>query len=245
MIFLASFGLCLPLVMAVVYLSTSSKHTVNYVMHQTLSSMKHCLAPSEVIAVFIKAAEYMKIPFAELLIQAQLTRASGSLSPSLQGDLRRVLEHAPRLLKELMKADFFISCLRLEASEAMTLVPRNAEGQGWLSAAIGVVELSQCIIQAVPLGKSKVTGGSREGSAPFLQLPHFSEVRMFQELEDRADLLSQTAGFSATQVQDVEMVLTRMPSISIEVKCETEGKEDIQESHIVIFQASVTCTKMR
>lgn len=39
----------------------------------------------------------------ELLIQAQLTRESASLSPSLQGDFRRVLELAPRLLEELMK----------------------------------------------------------------------------------------------------------------------------------------------
>jgi hypothetical protein len=39
----------------------------------------------------------------ELLIQAQLTRESAALPPSLQGDLRRVLELAPRLLEELMK----------------------------------------------------------------------------------------------------------------------------------------------
>lgn len=39
----------------------------------------------------------------ELLIQAQLTRESATLPPSLQGDFRRVLELAPRLLEELMK----------------------------------------------------------------------------------------------------------------------------------------------
>lgn len=39
----------------------------------------------------------------ELLIQAQLTRESGVLSPALQGDFRRVLELAPRLLEELLK----------------------------------------------------------------------------------------------------------------------------------------------
>ena len=31
----------------------------------------------------------------------------------------------------------------------MALVPRNAQGQGWLRPAIGVVELSQCIIQVI------------------------------------------------------------------------------------------------
>lgn len=39
----------------------------------------------------------------ELLIQAQLTRESGELSPALLRDLRRMLEVAPRLLEELMK----------------------------------------------------------------------------------------------------------------------------------------------
>lgn len=32
------------------------------------------------------------------------------------------------------------------------------------------------ITQAVPLSTRKATGGSSEGIAPFLQLPHFSEA---------------------------------------------------------------------
>ncbi|XP_068315149.1 dnaJ protein ERDJ2A-like [Pyrus communis] len=281
-------GICilLPLVIAVIYLSRSAKYTGNYVMHHTLSTyyyfMKPSLAPSKVMDVFIKAAEYTEIPVrrtdneplqklfmlvrselnldlknikqeqakfwkqhpalvkTELLIQAQLTRESASLSPSLQGDFRRVLELAPRLLEELMK---------------MAVMPRNAQGQGWLRPAIGVVELSQCIIQAVPLSARKAIGGSSEGIAPFLQLPHFSEavvkkiarkkLRVFQELqdmsvEDRAEVLSQTAGFSSAEVQDVEMVLQTMPSISFEVKCETEGEDGIQEGDIVTVHAWVT-----
>lgn len=39
----------------------------------------------------------------ELLIQAQLTRESAALSPALQGDFKRILELAPRLLEELLK----------------------------------------------------------------------------------------------------------------------------------------------
>ncbi|KAI9071301.1 hypothetical protein K1719_046730 [Acacia pycnantha] len=130
-------GVCilLPLVIAVIYLSRSSKYTGNYVMHQTLSTyyylMKPSLAPSKVMDVFVKAAEYMEIPVrriddeplqklfmleqakfwkqhpalvkTELLIQAQLTREFATLSPSLQGDFRRILEIAPRLLEELIK----------------------------------------------------------------------------------------------------------------------------------------------
>ncbi|KAH8482940.1 hypothetical protein H0E87_027618, partial [Populus deltoides] len=61
-------GICilLPLVIAVIYLSRSAKYTGNYVMHQTLSAyyyfMKPSLAPSKVMEVFIKAAEYMESP---------------------------------------------------------------------------------------------------------------------------------------------------------------------------------------
>ncbi|KAJ1387900.1 Sec63 domain [Sesbania bispinosa] len=278
-------GVCilLPLVVAVVYLSRSSKYTGNYVMHQTLSTyyylMKPSLAPSKVMDVFIKAAEYMEIPVrrtddeplqklfmlvrselnldlknikqeqakfwkqhpalvkTELLVQAQLTREFAALSPSLQSDFKRILETAPRLLEELMK---------------MAVIPRNAQGHGWLRPAIGVVELSQCIIQAVPLSARKTTGGSPEGIAPFLQLPHVNEtvikkvarkkVRTFQELHDmdsqeRAELLTQTAGLSSAEVQDIEMVLDMMPSLTLEVTCETEGEEGIQEGDIVTIHA--------
>lgn len=276
----------LPLVMAVIYLSRSAKYTGNYVLKQTISAyfylMKPSLAPSKVMDVFIKAAEYMEIPVrrtdgeplqklfvlvrselnldlknirqeqakfwkqhpalvkTELLIQAQLTRESASLSPSLQRDFRRILEVAPRLLEELMK---------------MALLQRPPHGHGWLRPAIGVVELSQSIIQAVPLSARKAAGGSSEGIAPFLQLPHFSEavlkklarkkVRTFQELQDlnqqeRVDLLTQIAGFSLTESQDVETVLEMMPSITIDVTCETEGEEGIQEADIVTMYTWVT-----
>ncbi|KAF9591516.1 hypothetical protein IFM89_004570 [Coptis chinensis] len=281
-------GVCilLPLVMAVIYLSRSSKFTGNYVMHQTLSTyyyfMKPSLAPSKVMDVFVKAAEFMEIPVrrsdteslqklfmlvrselnldlknikqeqakfwkqhpaivkTELLIQAQLTHELANLSPALQGDLRCVLELAPRLLDELMK---------------MAVVPRTPQGHGWLRPAIGIVELSQSVIQAVPLSARKGSGGSTEGSAPFLQLPHFSEVilkkiarkkvRTFQDLRDmtlveRAELLTQTAGFTAAEVQDVEVVLEMIPSITVEISCETEGEEGIQEGDIVTMYAWVT-----
>ncbi|GMY25142.1 dnaJ protein ERDJ2-like [Fagus crenata] len=285
---LAIVGVCilLPLVMAVIYLSSSSKYSGNYVRHQTLSAyyyfMKPSLAPSKVMEIFTKAAEYMEIPVrrsddeplqrlfllvrselnldlknirqeqakfwkqhpalvkTELLIQAQLNRESAALSPALLGDFRRVLELSPRLLEELMK---------------MAIMPRTSQGHGWLRPAIGVVELSQNFIQAVPLSARKTTGGVSEGIAPFLQLPHFSEaivkkitrkkVRTFQEFQDltiqeRAELLTQVAGFSAAESQDVEMVLEIMPSITIDIKCETEGEEGIQEGDIVTMLAWIT-----
>lgn len=244
--------------------------------------MKPSLAPSKVMDVFIKASEYMEIPVrrideeplqklfmlvrselnldlknirqeqakfwkqhpalvkTELLVQAQLTRETSALSPNLQHDFRHVLELAPRLLEELMK---------------MAIIPRAPLGHGWLRPAIGVVELSQSIIQAVQLSSRKATGGSSEGYGPFLQLPHFSEavikkigrkkVRTFQDFVDisaqeRLDLLTQTAGFSDAESQDVEMVLEMIPSITIDISCETEGEEGIQEGDIVTMHSWVT-----
>ncbi|CAH9074583.1 unnamed protein product [Cuscuta europaea] len=244
--------------------------------------MKPSLAPSKVMDVFIKASEYMEIPVrriddeplqklfvlvrselnldlknirqeqakfwkqhpalvkTELLIQAQLTREISALSPNLQRDFRRVLELAPRLLEELMK---------------MAIIPRPPLGRGWLRPAIGVVELSQSVVQAVQLSARKVTGGSSEGYGPFLQLPHFSEavvkkigrkkVRTFQDFvemtgQERIDLLTQVAGFSDAESQDVEMVLEMIPSISIDISCETEGEEGIQEGDIVTMHAWIT-----
>ncbi|KAK8950114.1 Chaperone protein dnaJ 15 [Platanthera guangdongensis] len=202
-------GVCilLPLIIAVIYLSRSAKYTGNYVMHQTLSTyfyfMKPSLAPSKVMDVFIKAAEYVEMPIRrsdteplqrlfvavrselnldlknikteqakfwkqhpalvkmELLVQAQLTRETGNLSSSLLSDFKHMLELAPRLLEELVK---------------IAVLPRTPLGHGWLRPAIGVVELSQSIVQAVPLSARKAGGGNSEGIAAFLQLPHFSET---------------------------------------------------------------------
>ncbi|KAL0338596.1 UNVERIFIED_CONTAM: DnaJ protein ERDJ2 [Sesamum angustifolium] len=288
-------GVCiiLPLTIAVIYLSRSSKYTGNYVMHHTMYAyyhfMKPSLAPSKVMEVFIRAAEYMEIPVrrtdeeslqklfvlvrselnldlrnirqeqakfwkqhpalvkSELLMQAHLTRETTALSPSLQRDLKKMLTLAPRLLEELMK---------------MAIIPRTQQGHGWLRPATGVIELSQynpgiflSSNPAVPLSARKATGGSNEGYGPFLQLPHFSEsivkkiarkkVRSFQELremkpQERAELLTQVAGFTANESQDVEMVLEMMPSISIDITCETEGEDGIQEGDIVTMQAWIT-----
>lgn len=258
-------------------------------MHQTLSTyfyfMKPSLAPSKVMDVFIKAAEYVEMPIRrsdteplqklfvavrselnldlknikteqakfwkqhpalvkmELLVQAQLTRETGNLSSSLLSDFKHMLELAPRLLEELVK---------------IAVLPRTPLGHGWLRPAIGVVELSQSIVQAVPLSARKAGGGNSEGIAAFLQLPHFSEtvfkkiarkkVRNFQDLRDmsileRHELLIQAAGFSDVEAQDVEIVIEMMPSIALDVTCETEGEDGIQEGDLVTMYAWINLSR--
>ncbi|KAL7107032.1 hypothetical protein ACP275_06G028400 [Erythranthe tilingii] len=284
-------GICilLPLVMAAIYLSRASKYTGNNVKNDTLAAyyhlMKPSLAPSKVMEVFTKAAEFLEIPVrrsddvplhklfttvrselnidlknikkeqakfwkqhpalvkAELLIQAHLTRETASLSPDLERDCKRVLEFAPRLLEELMK---------------MAIIPRSSKGHGWLRPAVGVVELSQCIVQAVPLSARKSTAGSTEGIAPFLQLPHFNDdivkkitrkkVRTFQDFQDmsiqeRDELLSQVAELSPPQVVDVEKVMELIPSLTVEVTCGTEGEEGVQEGDVVTVQAWINLSR--
>ncbi|CAA7033728.1 unnamed protein product [Microthlaspi erraticum] len=281
---LCTVGFCilLPLVIASIYLWRSSKYTGSYVKLQTRQAyfelMKSSLTSRKVMEVFIKAAEYAEIPVrktddesmkklytsvkselnldpkkmkqdeakfwkqepalikAELLIQKQLTRDSTALSLTLQQDFRRVLEFAPRLLEDLMK---------------MAVIPRDEQGRGWLSPALGVMELSQCIVQAVPLSARK---SSPEGTAPFLQLPHFndsiaqkivSEVKSFQEFqelssEERSKMLREAASLSETDVLDVEKVLEMIPSLKVEVACKTEGEEGIQEGDVTTVQAWIT-----
>ncbi|KAK6155634.1 hypothetical protein DH2020_009882 [Rehmannia glutinosa] len=286
LLWIVGIGILLPLVMAVIYLSRSSKYSGNNVKNDTLAAyfhlMKPSLAPSKVMEVFIRAAEFLEIPVrrsddeplhklfmtvrselnldlknikkeqakfwkqhpalvkTELLIQAHLTRETASLSPDLERDCKRMLEFAPRLLEELIK---------------MAIIPRTSKGHGWLRPAIGVVELSQCIVQAVPLSARKAAGGSAEGVAPFLQLPHFNDdiikkiarkkVRTFQEFQEmstqeRAELLSQVADLSSPDILDVEKVMELIPSLTVEVTCETEGEEGIQEGDVLTVQAWVT-----
>uniref|UniRef100_A0A7N0V5R3 J domain-containing protein n=1 Tax=Kalanchoe fedtschenkoi TaxID=63787 RepID=A0A7N0V5R3_KALFE len=253
-------GVCilLPLMIAVVYLSRSAKYTGNYVMHQTLSAyyyfMKPSLAPSKVMDVFIKAAEYMEIP---------VRRSDGEplqklfvlVRSELNLDLKNIKQEQAKFWKQhpaLVKTELLIQA---QLTREMAVLPRTSQGHGWLRPAIGVVELSQSIIQAVPLSARKAGGGSSEGIASFLQLPHFSEavvkkiarkkVRTFQDFwdmnsQERAELLTQVAGFSDFDAQDVEMVLEMMPSMLIDIKCETEGEEGIQEGDVVTMHAWVT-----
>ena len=64
----------------------------------------------------------------ELLIQAQLTREAGSLSPYLQGDFKHVLELAPRLLEELMKVVSLFHVLHLLAASNISPFWRSSSG---------------------------------------------------------------------------------------------------------------------
>ncbi|XP_078441822.1 dnaJ protein ERDJ2-like [Wolffia australiana] len=257
----------------------SGNYVMNKTLSAFANSIKPSLAPSKVLGVLVKSSEFLEIPVrrtddeplqklfqavggelsidlkknkselakfwkqhpalikAELLLHAHLTRETGALTPSMRLDLKRVLELTPRLLEEFIK---------------ISVMPRSPNAHGWLRPAMGAVELSQCVIQAVPLNARKAVAGSGEGIAPLLQLPHFDEeiitkiarksIRTLQELRDlpiaeRAALLTEAAGLSAATANDVETVLEAMPAVAAEITCTTEGEKEIQEGDIVTIAA--------
>lgn len=284
---LVGLGILFPLLVAVIYLSKSSKYTGNNIMNQTLVNyfhlLKPSLAPSKVVEVLIFAAEFLEMPVrrsdqdpllklftavrselaldpkalkqetakfwkrhpalvkVELLLLTQLTRQGSEVPRGLKSDFEHVLRLVPLLLEELMK---------------MSVLPRTSDQHGWLRPALGVMELSQSIVQAVPLSARKAaSAGGVEGPAAFLQLPHFDDtvvkkigrkkVRTLQELwdlepADRFEVLTDTGGLSQVEARDVEAVLSLMPRISLEVVCETEAEEGIQEGDVVTLKAWVS-----
>jgi translocation protein SEC63 len=109
-------GVCilLPLVIAVIYLSRSSKYTGNYVMHQTLSAyyylMKPSLAPSKVMEVFTKAAEYMEIPVRRT-DDEPLQKLFMSVRSELNLDLKNMKQEQAKFWKQhpaIVKVNFKI-----------------------------------------------------------------------------------------------------------------------------------------
>ena len=60
--------------------------------------------------------------------------------------------------------------------------PRPQPNYGWLTPAVGCIEMMQCVVQAVPLASKKAAhvGKSAECAGALLQLPHFDGEVMRQ-----------------------------------------------------------------
>lgn len=50
-------------------------------------------------------------------------------------------------------------------------MPRPPHGYGWFTPAQAVVEMMQCVSQALPISSRKAQGKSQDAVAPLLQLP--------------------------------------------------------------------------
>lgn len=195
-------GILVPLIIAVVYLSWSSKYTGNYIMYDTLATyfhlVKHSLDPSKVWDLFIKSAEFGEIPVRkgdneslkklfvavrrELNIETKKDQANFwkqhpglvKMTLLLHTQLTRQSASLSKPLWSDFKRMLDLAPRLLQELVKISLLPRRPIGGGCLMPAIGAIELCQNIIQAVPLSARKVVGENQEGIAPFLQLPHFT-----------------------------------------------------------------------
>ncbi|CAA3010690.1 dnaJ ERDJ2A-like [Olea europaea subsp. europaea] len=215
-------GVCilLPLVAAVVYLSRSSKYTGNYVKNDTLGAyfhlMKPSLAPSKVMEVFIKAAEFVEIPVRRS-DDEPLQKLFMAVRSELNLDLKNIKKEQAKFWKQhpaLVKTELLIQAhLTHETANLSPDLERDC---------MRVLEFAPRLLEEL-----------------------VKKVSTFQELqemtiEERAVLFSQVANFSASEVEDVENVLKLIPSLTVEVTCGTEGEEAIQEGDIVTVQTWVT-----
>ncbi|KAK9829144.1 hypothetical protein WJX72_004149 [[Myrmecia] bisecta] len=164
----------------------------------------------------------------------------------LESDLKFVLKKSPVFLEEMLKLSGY---------------PRPPHGYGWLAPLVGCVEMMQCLMQAVNISTRKTVPlkVGAENAVPLMQLPHFDQdlikrlgrrrVRSFADLadlplEERTRALA-ASGLSDSQIEDVNVSILATPSISVAVRCHTQGEEgsDIMEEDLVTCEARVVLTR--
>ncbi|KAF5837295.1 Sec63 Brl domain-containing protein [Dunaliella salina] len=104
---------------------------------------------------WMRKASILKV---HMLLLAYLEREGSDVPAVLQSDLRFVLQKSIVLLDELFK---------------IASMPRPPTFNGWLTPSIAVVEMLQCMSQAVPLSIRKPKGKDVDPATLLLQLPHF------------------------------------------------------------------------
>lgn len=175
-----------------------------------------------------------------MLLLAHLARED--IPAVLQRDLQFLLTKGLPMLQEML---------------GLATAPRVKPGYGWLAPTVGCIEMMQCMVQAVPLAAKKAAhiGKSADSTAALLQLPHFDDgllrklqkrrVKTLPELqllsvEERAEAL-QASGLNATQVEDVETMLSAMPTVWVSAQCSVEVDGEVDDG-LVLECDIVTCT---
>eukprot|EP00873_Tetraselmis_striata_P025823 jgi/Tetstr1/446087/TSEL_033688.t1 len=187
---------------------------------------------------------------AHMLLLAHLERAGEEVPPALEADLRFVLQRAPKLLAELMN---------------VAVYPRKQHYlYGWMCPAVAVVEMMQCLTQAVSIrirkpalaGNAKADKGG-EAAAAMAQLPGMDsdvakklgrkKVKSLPDLAalpegERSALLS-SAGYSAEQVAEANTFLAAMPTVSAEVTFDVDGQSSVMEGDMVVATVRTVLTR--
>lgn len=176
-----------------------------------------------------------------LLLLAHVSRME--IPAPLAKDLSYLLLKAPGMLQEMFN---------------ISIYPRIPPRYGWLAPALACVEMSQCLVQAVPLWAKKTSppGKSSDGVGVLLQLPHFSadvlrklarkKIKVLHDLlilsaDDRREVL-QSAGLQPCDVGDVETALRSMPAVHLTTSISVEGQEASAEGPVIIPGDIVACS---
>ncbi|GAX76583.1 hypothetical protein CEUSTIGMA_g4029.t1 [Chlamydomonas eustigma] len=181
-----------------------------------------------------------------LLLLAYLDREENAIPSVLQPDLKFLLQKAPILLEEMLKI--------------AAVVPRAPHGYGWLTPAIAVVEMMQCMSQALSISIRKPASAkpSELAAAAIMQLPHVDaevvkklkrrKVNTLKELsdlslEERSEALL-ISGLTASQVEAACTLLEALPTIGVRAKCGVEGEDEILEADPVKCKVRVVLTRL-
>ncbi|KAG2451784.1 hypothetical protein HYH02_003562 [Chlamydomonas schloesseri] len=185
---------------------------------------------------------------AHMLLLAHLDREHDNIPASLQADLRFVLTKTPLLLDEMMK---------------IAVLPRPPAGYGWMTPALAIVEMMQCVSQALsisnrkPLSGGAAKAGAADGLAGLLQLPHIDgdaakrlkkkRVSTLKELQDTAAAeLPETlkaAGLDDAGVEEVTTFLKTLPTVHVRAECEVPGEDEIMEQDVVKCKLQLLVTR--
>ncbi|GIL87084.1 hypothetical protein Vretimale_14247 [Volvox reticuliferus] len=186
---------------------------------------------------------------AHMLLLAHLDREHDNIPPSLQADLRFVLTKSPLLLDEMIK---------------IAIMPRPPAGYGWMTPAVAIVEMMQCVSQALSVSARKPTGSvsakaaaNADGMAALMQLPHFNldvlkklKKRRVQTIKDLQDLppteLGEalcSAGLGDAMAEEVATFLATLPAVHCRAECEVTGEEDIMEGDVVKCRVQLLVTR--
>eukprot|EP00798_Chlamydomonas_sp_ICE-L_P029524 gene29524-5874_t len=181
---------------------------------------------------------------AHMLLLSHLERDQASIPAILQADLKFVLQKSMPLLEEMLK---------------IALLTRPPHGYGWLTPSFAIMEMMQCLTQALDLDSRKAQGGKPgDTSAQLLQLPHFDldtlkklkrkRVNNLKELMEMPDAEREEAltssGVTSAQLDDVDTFLKNHPNVVISsAQCVVDGEADIVEQDITKFQARVLLTR--
>ncbi|MEW5311206.1 MAG: hypothetical protein WDW38_002940 [Sanguina aurantia] len=126
---------------------------------------------------------------------------------------------------------------------------------------VAVVEMMQCLSQALSLASRKPTGGKAQpgdSMASMLQLPHFDgdvlkklkrgKVNTLKELLDLNEGERQkaldAAGLSREQIDESLTFLAVLPNVSLKVTCEVDSEEEIMEGDVAKCVIRVMLTRL-